>query len=750
MKNKVCIFVLLILIGIGVINYNAYSDDVDLNSTIGVDSSDDNLYLISDIKNFKNCIVNDKGEIAYISLYDDDINIIHDEYTKKPALIKVERIGERKITETTDYGDGDIYTYDTPSRRNLYYDKNGNLVDMQDDDINIDLVYNNYAIDNYLGAPESLLFNKGVKIFDLVSKQYVKDDIGFNGIVCENKNLFGKKLVLVDGVKKYKYFWLNDDLSVKKEIASDEYEDLNGKNYEDHRWTDNDIIFGIKHNLWYILNDKYELLSDGYDCEMIGMANFQGGYKPISSKYDYKDIIFYRIKDNKITYFTLQKDIYTKDINDEYDKYGNTSNSLYKNGDIYNRRYSMDETFVVGKNNCYAILDGENAHIYSLDNDTIVATISSIVDYRDNENFEMKYRNIFYLDDIYLYGPYVMCRYNDNISDSGIDYINSKNGFGVNILNKGAINMVKPLRFVKGNHDAQYQNIVDVDTQTGLKILYNKYIDMKVFESGDKYVIALQKDYTEDNEYLEIYDLYDKDYNLLYANVKNIKQETGLLAFERYKIQKPLKRDNDGKLYSEYRTIINFDNEILYECDINIKSGVIYNIRYTGLYDIIECVVASHYKEENGHRELEYKELFDSKKKKIIDVPNITDIEFHKDGGKTLLIAYTSKETYIYELVGEKFDLVKKLNEPYKYDYGWGFTTSEDGKDSTGFYRFINVENDLYSILDKDFNLIGEHYKSIEFGSGYYYYLNGFKIHICDFNNKEKAVINYFNSFEDE
>lgn len=747
MKNKIYILAIITLIGIGTTKINIYADDINLKNTSYEKESGENLYIINRIGSNNPCVVNDKSEILYNSLFEDEeISILSDEYDKKQTLIRIARSGEDKIVNNIEYDDGETVTYETMSERNIYYDKNGNIVDMNDDNIFINYIYNNYAIENNYNSQSYTI----ARIFDLKEKKYVINDNELNVIISENNNLIGKKLVLNNDNKEYKYFLLDKDLNVIKELSRDEYEDLNGKEYENYIYTDNDVKFGVKHNLWYILDDDDKLLSKAYDCESIGMANFQNSrQRPIPNKYDYKDIIFYRIKDSQITYFTLEKDIYTKNINDEYDKYGNlnTNSSLYKNHSIYGRRYSDDETFVVGENNCYAFLDveKEKAYVYSLDTYKVVATMSSIVDNRNNIKVDVKYRNKFYIDDIYLYGKYVMCKYQDKISDSYYPYINIENGFGCEVLNKDKINMVEPKRYIRNDSKYPYQIVVDIDSESTVKVLYNTYIDMKVFENNDKYIIALQKEYTVDNEYLEIYDLYDENYKLLYANVKNITQVSDVMSFERYKMQKPLRDFNDGKLYNEYRTIINFDNDVLFECDTKIKNGVDYSIGY--FYSGNGYVVARHKKENGKNVIVDHIELFDSKKKKFIDIDNIKNFDYENYANEKILYVYTDRETYIYKHVDGKSKLLKRFDKPLAYDYRYTFASDDDSVKS--IYAFIDKENNLYSLFDSDFNLIGEEYKNIQIENKYYCYINGFKIYVCDTDNNVKASIDYFNFFND-
>ena len=747
MKNKAIMLIVVVLMAIVVIKYNIYSDVISSKSTLDVNENTGDLYIVNSIVNSNPCVINGKSEVLYNSLFEnEEISIISDDYSKEQILIRIVRTGEDKIINNVEYDDGETETYETISRCNIYYDKNGYIVDMDDDNIFIDYIYNNYAIDNNY---EPLSYIEA-RIFDLKEKKYVENENGFNVIVCENNSLIGKKLVLNGDDKEYKYFLLDKDLNIVKELTSDEYEDLNGKEYEQYKYTDNDVKFGTKHHLWYILDDNDKVLSKGYNCELIGMANFQGNSNsPIRNKYSYKDIIFYRVNDNQITYFTLEKDIYTKNICDEYDKYGNvnTNSSLYKNYNIYGRRYSDDETFVVGENNCYAILDvkKEKAYVYSLDTYRVVATLSSIVDNSYNEEVDVKYRNKFYIDDIYLYDNYVMCKFIDKVSDSYFPYINIKSGLGCEVLNKENINIVKPKRYIRSDSKYPYQIVVDIESQSNVKVLYNTYIDMKVFENNDKYIIALQKEYTVDNESLNVYDLYDKYYKLLYANVKNILQVSDVMQFERYKKQKPIKDFNDGKLYNEYRTIINFDNDVLYECDIRIKNGVEYFARH--FYDGNGYVVATYKKEVDNSVIVDHIDIFDSKKKKVVDIDNIINYDFINNTNEIILFAYTNKETYIYKLIDGTTNLLKKLDKLYAYDSSYIF--ANDDSSSKIVYTFINKENNLYSLFDRDFNLIGGDYRGIQFGNSYYYYLNGFKIYVCDANNNVKANLNYFNFFND-
>ncbi len=747
MKNKILMLAIIILIGMGATKNRAYANDVSSKNISDEKGSGENLYIINRIGSNNPCIINDKSEILYNSLFEEEeISIISDEYDKKQKLIRIVRSGEDKIVNNIEYYDGETETYERMSRRNIYYDKHGNIVDMDDDDIFINYIYNNYAIENNY---DSQSYTRA-RVFDLKEKKYVTNENELNVIISENNNLIGKKLVLNGDNKEYKYYLLDKDLNVVKELSNDEYEDLNGKEYENCIYTDNDVKFGKKHNLWYILDDNDKLLSKAYDCESISMANFKKyRHSPIQNKYDYKDIIFYRVKDNQLTYFTLEKDIYTKNIYDEYDKYGNanTNNSLYKNYYIYGRRYSDDETFVVGENNCYAILDveKEKAYVYSLDTYKVVATMSSIIDTSHNEKLDAKYRNKFYIDDIYLYGKYVMCKYRDNISNSYYPYINIENGFGCEVLNKDKINMVEPKCYIRSDPKYPYQIVVDIESESSVKVLYNTYIDMKVYENDNKYIIALQKEYTVDNEGLEIYDLYDKNYKLLYANVKNIVQVSDLMSFERYKMQKPLKDFNDGKLYNEYRTIINFDNDVMFECGTRIKNGVDYSIGY--FYGGNGYVVARHKQEDDNNVIVDHIELFDSKKKKVVDIDNIKNYDYTNYVNEKILFVYKDRETYIYKQVDGKSKLLKKLTQPLVYDYSHVLTS--DRGIAKEVYTFINKENNLYSLFDSDFNLIGEGYKNIQIEDKYYYYINGFKIYVCDADNDVKASLDYFNFFND-
>ena len=730
MKNSIANILLSIFVAIVTVNSIIYA-----NNTSNVDKV--NLYIVKDIPNFKNCVVNENSEIVYTSLHQETIDIISDEYTKDAVLIKLDRTEKNKTNRTIDDENDDTYFYSDTINRYLYYDAKGNLIDMKDDNISIGIVYNNYAIANINDD-----YQKGIaKIFDLKSKKYIKNNENLTMIMYENNTLFGKKPVSKGNKKTYKYYLLNDDLSVKKEITSDEYEDLNGKVYEKEVHA-RDIIFVTKHNLTYILNENYESLSEGYDCETIGKANFYEK-NPIRDKYDYKDIIFYRIKDNQITYFTLDRDIYTKTINDKHVD-GYAYNDLYKDNRIYKRRYSIDEDFVVGENNCYAMIDKNKAFVYSLETNTMIATVSSIVDYTNNEEVALIDRHIFYIDDIYVYDGYVMCRYYDNISKRFIDFTNVDDGYGASVLNKDSINLVTPKRFVLKRVNETFHSVVDADIGT-VKILYSNYIDMKVYEHEGKYIIALQKAYTIDDD-SKVYDLYDKDYNLLYANVMGIEQTLDLFSFESYKIQKPMKTYNDNKLYSVYRTIVNFDNEVLFESDIREKNGIRYSLGYFGIKHNISTIIVGHYKD--GKKE--YEELLDKNKKELIDIKGITRHFYSEYEEYTILSVHTQDETYIYRIQEGKLIFIKKLSGVY---YQESVSNLDDILSSNKLpiiMVFYNHLDGLYTIFDNDFNIIGEKYKNIWFERDYYYYRKGFKIYICDYSNDEKAVISLFNSLEDE
>ena len=733
--NKILILELIIIILFTINNY-AYISNYDLNYEINEDGGELYIVRLGNVPNFKLCVVNDKSEIVYKSVYDEVVLIIKDDYSKKPSLIKVDRIGE-KINN--DNSDSDTYTEN--SERLLYFDKNGQLIDMGDDDIDINFIYNDYAIDNKI-----VLSDDELTIYDLKNKRYINNDIGLSEITFINNHLFGKKIIKNDKDIFYKYFLLNNDMSINKEITIDEYVDLQGIKFHDYIYTDNDIIFGVKHNLKYILDKHYELLSDGYDCDYIGIANFQQS-KPLDYKYNYKDIIFYRIKQNTITYFTLEKELYTKDIIDEWTTNGKTDNPIYKNNKIFNRRYSEDETFVVGENNCYAILNDDVALVFSLENDSPIATLSSIVDNRNNEYIDDKYRNIFYIDNIYRYGNYVLCIYYDNVSETYYDYVNINNGFNANVLNKDLINISSPKQFVVNYKDNAYKDhrVIDIEKGKRVKFLYNKYVDMKVFEYDNKYIIALKKENTIDDNY-EFYDLYDNYYNLLYANVTNIVKYYHLLSFDTYKFNDKVNEYNKEKIYNNYTTIINFDYEKLFESNYNNLNGIKYSLNTPGYKSEKVYIVAAHY--NDGKKE--YEELLDEKKNKVLDLSHIKDHRFIDYGNEIIMFAHTLNDTYIYKLTNGKLDFVKRFK---------GYYTPEsndvlDEYDNDNYIKKLrqvkNENNGTYSLLDENFNIIGDGYKNLEFGSGYYYYRKGFKVYICDFNNDVKAVISYFNSFEDE
>lgn len=605
-------------------NTNCIANETITSQSFKINEDNNNLYLISftDLPEFKQCVVNDRNEIVYKSIDNNEVvSILVDEYFKKPSLIQV----------YVDYGD--------PYYK--YYDSNGKLVDMEDDNININFIYNNYLIQN--SYP---LYSKiGAKIYDLDKKKYINNEENINIFLFENNHLFGKKMILSEGQKiLYQYYLINNDMSIDKKITKEVYENLNGKEFQDYRFTGKDIKFGFKHNLKYILDDDDKILTDGYDCDYIGLANFQQS-KPLDYKYNYKDIIFYRIKQNTITYFTLEKELYTKDIIDEWTTNGETDNPIYKNNKIYNRRYSEDETFVVGENNCYAILKDDVALVFSLENDSPIATLSNIVDNSNNEYIDDKYRNIFYIDNIYLYGNYVLCIYYDNISNTYYDYVNINNGFNANVLNKDSINISSPKRFVVNYKDNAYKpyRVIDIEKGKSVKFLYNKYVDMKVFTYDGKYIIALQKENTiDDND--EFYDLYDNYYNLLYANVTNIVQYYHLLSFESFRFNDEIDNYNEGELYNRYVSIINFDYEKLFESNYSNLNGIKYRLYTPGYKSEKVYIVAAHYKDGS----VDYEELLDEKKNKVLNLSHIKDHRFIYYGNEIIMFAHTLNDTYIY------------------------------------------------------------------------------------------------------
>ena len=172
-KINMSIIILSLFLAVFVIDNNVYS------KTLTTDVND-KLYLISDIPGFKNCIVNDKSEIIYTSLFDEEITIVYDDILDKPALLKIKRYGEKLITNTISYDDDITDIYKTRSERYCYYDVKGNIVDMQDDNIDINYVYNGYAIDNNFDEQDYT----EAKIFDLNYNNYINNNMGLNIIIC--------------------------------------------------------------------------------------------------------------------------------------------------------------------------------------------------------------------------------------------------------------------------------------------------------------------------------------------------------------------------------------------------------------------------------------------------------------------------------------------------------------------------------------------------------------------------------------
>lgn len=211
--------------------------------------------MIKGLVNGKSAVINNKSEIIYIQTYDEeDISIMYDKKDNVSSLICIYRTGEEIKTKYYENGE----SYDNISTRYIYIDKTGKELKTDFDDCYFDLIYNNYAIDNNYD-----INNYGIaKIFDIENNKYIENEIKLKIIVCENNHLFGKELILEGNNKKYKYYLLDDDINIVKEISESEYEDLNGKDFENCQEVfDYHLEIGEKHNLKYILNEKRENLS---------------------------------------------------------------------------------------------------------------------------------------------------------------------------------------------------------------------------------------------------------------------------------------------------------------------------------------------------------------------------------------------------------------------------------------------------------------------------------------------------------
>ena len=299
MKNKIFWFIFQILILISIFWCSIYSKNIDnvkeiintKNASIDKNENFYDLYVIDYNSNGQKLVANNKNEIVYKQgNFDEDIVIIRDDLKNEPSLIRIYRSGEMVIYDDPDVDEEyeNIWNKENEDIGYIYYDKNGNLINLGDDYLYINFVYNNYAVINNFDSNSY----ERAKIYDLNKKKYVQNIDSLSYVEYKNNYLFGRRLSLINDKRDYENFLLDENLNVVRKITYDEYQDLNGEEYEDYDFHE-DIIIATKHNNKYILDRNYNLLSKPYNVDVLQVANFTDFYwGALKNNYNYDDYIF--------------------------------------------------------------------------------------------------------------------------------------------------------------------------------------------------------------------------------------------------------------------------------------------------------------------------------------------------------------------------------------------------------------------------------------------------------------------------
>lgn len=659
---------------------------------------------------------------------DDNFTLYKDLKDEKVKLIYESTYGEEAEKETSyetfmSTGDGSEYTEEyswwTRKKFNYYFDLEGNKYENVDREDGIQFLYDGYGL--MRNNNDSSEFGR---IYDFNKKEYKKYDVDIMRLFLLNDKLYGTN---ADdnfyAMRKLdtKFYTFDDEMNIIKIMNYDEWSESNGEDL-DYTATSysngSNINYGKKGDTTYLLDKNKKILSAGYKCDYI---------KKLNEKGELEDSIYARTDLETITFFTLKRDILTM----PYD-YKVWENLGYKYYD-YNKSTIFDRKVLVGTDPYYIVPDNNVnvasssvSYIYKATKSEPFSNVRTY--FTSDELFEVS-GPTYYLYDFYIYYNTIIAKYKDLIEGAGFWYyknLKTNEEFSCReVLNAENLQMMeRPIALITFNLNPL---IKAYDVKTGeLVKTFNRSYDsnsLRVFKCGNKSLNLLKKIDSEYEGYADVYDVYDKDLKLINTNIEiphnygNGKFIDPIIDYRKYEKNDDFPR-NEQKMVEKYYCVSDFDNNLI----MKEKDGT-HEIFILGFKD--KSIIQAKNKKEGTYV------LYDEKGRKLINNDNIKYYEIFDD----ILIASDDKKTYIYD---QDINILKTIDYPILY--------------ARRYQDFIVLtdKNYLESLLDKDYNFVGEKYKNIDMHDNFYVYEDNFKIYLKNLNHKLICEMSAFNGFNEE
>lgn len=494
---------------------------------------------------------------------DISLEIIEDEMTKERVLLKSSTT--IPITPVGGYWKWEPNTV-TMKSKYKYFDFNTFEEYKIDDNYRIDSVFNGYAIIptfelkneekerlikeldesgsaytrdiDLFDAYESNYYKTYEKVYNLKDNTFKKLAKTLTSIEIKNNEVIG---IFRDNNYKDTYYHFDNDFNFIKELALPEYEKLKkdvDDQYDNVRFEFNTIDCGIcksviDNGYCFVVDGKNRQITKKYNCKFLSAKNRTNDEQSI------EDLIFGRDENDQYIYFNIK-------LSDD---------GTYKEKVIYK---GDENGIVIGKNNCYAIIVGNEATIYNSRTDAPFGKVDYMVkntncedgflsnslpgnsDYSNNEDM---YLRDFILLDNFVYGKYVPKEYLNLFfekkflpftligKDFSHDYVTLNTHSDTTILH-GQYSILR-------NRNIGKTYLLD-NKSLKLTEFDDNYKNMEKLSIGDRVFYELKK-----RDYIHS-DLYDEHFNLIDTNLTHVKKYKNYIFYQKdswtYVIDKNIKK----------------------------------------------------------------------------------------------------------------------------------------------------------------------------------------------------------------
>lgn len=713
---------------------------------------DNKMHIIkSPFSSVKNIVIKNNKVLAEINPKEfKEYEILTDLKTNKQVLVKTNQMG--KVEGPGGISDDMPFVVMMDSKHD-YYDIDLDYKYNVDENDRIEFVYNGYGViasykldreklERYKknAIEEGALYTRHIdnysqhlynyikqyeKVYDLKNKKEIILDKSFDTIVAKNNNLIG---FITDKMFNETYFKLNDEFKVTKEINLNEYTSLTRdktKAYDSIVKIIN--IQELKYyvvksgNYMYIVDSTDKALTKKYTCDFIVIMN--------SDFSNINEIIFVRKENDKYIYFNIEKDLFYTDM---FVTSENPSKTYYIN--------PATAKYLIGANDCYAIIDNNKVNIYNSISQNFIASVPFITIHKNDVRF--------YFSNFAVYGNFVYGKY---VQEDDFQFIYGKNQkdyhpytnvdvsdpFLYRVINKGYDE--KHIKVLDGKceviQDRDTNKIYVIDNEN----LKNKRelpsITAKGFESfncGKKTLYSISSG--------DYYDLYDANLNLIEKNV-NFRDGSELIIYKKRDVENNYECiiiNSSGELINKYYGFFGIGDALFLQSD-DKGENVIDALHDANGKDIHKNIVYSISCKEG--KEMPYFDLDDGRR--------ITENHYlFDDGNKSFIIDNNAHVVKEFDAVLSFFNddnvngiLRESMKNSDKMLYY--FTYYKDGK---GYNLLLDYKFNI--ILDAERKYQNDIFK-VNFYDDCFAYVKDLQFYVQDYNRNiiYKGDIGNFTSY---